>query len=791
MPITGGKTCARSVRFTDAVEQLLQTEHLTFVELSPHPVLASGIAECLSQRGLKGTIVPSLRRKEDERATMLRSLGTLYTQGRGVAWDKLTTSSGRFVRLPSYPWQREAYWHEADKSRQMRLPTYEHPLLGCSLGTAAPSWENNLDLRVLPYLVDHRVRGHAVLPATGYLEMALAAGKRVLEAGCSVLADVQLLKACFLPEKEHQLLQLVFDPAEAAFTIFSRPADAKAKWTTHARGLLRSRSLEAKAPASTLAEIRARCPGETGGAECYALLKNVGLEYGPAFQGLQRLWHGNGEALGRIVALEAVKPRLGDYVVHPALLDACVQVVFGVLPAFAQGGGDSHDGAFRGVYLPVEIGEVRVHGEPGELGVVPCPAGRENTPGADGQPAACWTTAASCCWSCAACAARPSATVAKPGSRWTSCATSTSGSSSRVRVSNWRSELPAPCRTQARWRTLSGPMRLRLRDQQHVKEHVEHMRPRCEALCAALIWQALEQLGADMRPGQCFTADSVVLRLGIAAQHRRLLERLLSFLEADGFLRRLGKADPRLEVVGAPEVAEPLELWRTLVTEYPAFIADLQMLGRCGQNLAQLLRGEINPLDLIFGDGSSTAEHFYQDSPCFRYFHGVAGAAIARLVESLPEDRPIRVLEIGAGTGGLTAYTLPALPPGRTSYVFTDLSAHFLNKAEQKFRDYPFVVYQRLDIESNPLEQGYKRRIRSTSSWHPRCCMRRRTWSGPCATSRQLLAPSGLLMLVECMLPPRWFDLVFGLLEGWWRFGDLTLRPTIRWLACRSGKKPC
>jgi len=49
-----------------------------------------------------------------------------------------------------------------------------------------------------------------------------------------------------------------------------------------------------------------------------------------------------------------------------------------------------------------------------------------------------------------------------------------------------------------------------------------------------------------------------------------------------------------------------------------------------------------------------------------------------------------RILEIGAGTGGLTSYVLPLLPRGRSTYAFTDLSGAFFNKAEQKFGEFPF-----------------------------------------------------------------------------------------------------
>ena len=160
-----------------------------------------------------------------------------------------------------------------------------------------------------------------------------------------------------------------------------------------------------------------------------------------------------------------------------------------------------------------------------------------------------------------------------------------------------------------------------------------------------------------------------------------------------------------------------------------------------------------------------------------RYYHSVAQQAVARLVERYPADRPLRVLEIGAGTGGLTSYVLPLLPAGPRSYVFTDLSSGFFGKAEQKFGDFPFVEYRRLDIENDPTEQGYEPHsfdlVVASQVLHATADLRR-TLDHVAA----LLAPSGLLLMLEAVRPARWFDLVFGLMEGWWRFTDIERRPS-------------
>lgn len=106
------------VHFAAVVEQLVQTKHNLFLEISPHPVLARNISQCLHHCAQQGVVLPSLRQKERERVVMLGSFGALYTQGYPIDWSRLYPYGGRCVSLPSYPWQRERYWFEEADSHQ-------------------------------------------------------------------------------------------------------------------------------------------------------------------------------------------------------------------------------------------------------------------------------------------------------------------------------------------------------------------------------------------------------------------------------------------------------------------------------------------------------------------------------------------------------------------------------------------------------------------------------------------------------------------------------------------------
>jgi acyl transferase domain-containing protein/surfactin synthase thioesterase subunit len=134
-----GRNIREPVRFADAIGQLVQAQHTLFLEISPHPVLAVNLAQCLRHLGQEGTVLPSLRRQTEERAVILGSLGTLYTLGYPVAWNHLYPSEGRCVTLPSYPWQRSRYWVDISENQPVEQPRPSAPRPTSHQGTSPPT----------------------------------------------------------------------------------------------------------------------------------------------------------------------------------------------------------------------------------------------------------------------------------------------------------------------------------------------------------------------------------------------------------------------------------------------------------------------------------------------------------------------------------------------------------------------------------------------------------------------------------------------------------------------------
>jgi acyl transferase domain-containing protein len=337
------------VQFRAAMDSLIQEGYDCFLEVGPHPVLGSSIDECLSGTGSKGARFSSLRRGDPERATMLGALAGLYTAGFPVNWEAFRSSTARFVRLPAYPWQRERHWSESEESLADRIGAAPHPLLGHRVSAARPTWELEVNAGLMEYLQDHAVGGAVVFPGAGYIEMALAAGREVYGDAEIEVKDVRFDRALFLKDGERARAQIAVDPEEGSFEIHSHTATGS--WVRNAAGSL-VQSCAADSVRIDEASIQGRCPTEL--SDCYGRFTEQGFQYGPAFQKIDRVQIGNGEAIAWLGNMDAGS----EYQLHPAVLDACLQVLVATDPLRTA------DGTSEKRYLPVGIGRVRMRQRP-------------------------------------------------------------------------------------------------------------------------------------------------------------------------------------------------------------------------------------------------------------------------------------------------------------------------------------------------------------------------------------------------------------------------------------------
>lgn len=758
------------VCFAEAVDEAIARDIDIFLEIGPHPVLAGYLAESFHTRGAKAIHLPSIRRDEDERIGIRGTLGALHVLGRDIRWDAILPGRGRVVRLPSYPWRRETYWHEPATLRDARLRRDLHPLLARDLRSADPTWQTPLDLRVLSYLADHHVDKHVVFPGAGFVEMAVAAGQRASGASAVQVDEIQFLRALFLSDGETgeqaATIQIRVDTEEGAFEIQSGQPGAAAEWTVHSKGMIDAERVAPPDPHESLDEIRKRLPEQLEASACYALFAEIGLPYGPAFRGIHGIVRRDGEALADV----RLPDGLGDagYVCHPALLDACFQVVFGAAPRGALE-------AQRRLFLPVYIRRVRVAAPLGSH--VFCRA-RIVQMGSNILEADLDIHDAA------------GALLAKvEGFRCQAIERGRAMADDDPR--GWIYELRWENKAHAEALTVPRPADFvpslddltataiaeghGLAARLGLTERAAEVDRELNRLALAYATRFLREAGLALTAGERIVECSLCDRLDVALHHRRLIHRFLVYLSESGNLRAIAAGE--WEVVATVAIEDPDALWRTAWARHPAHAVDLNLLGRCGRGIGAVLRGEINPLQILFPDGpTTTLASLYQCSPSFAIGNRMARAALRRVQDALPEGRVLRILEVGGGTGGLTAELLPTLHPERVSYLFTDVSPAFVAKAEQRFSGHPFARFQTLDIEKGAAEQGLAPHafdlIVASDVMHATLDIR-----ASLRNLRGLLAPRGLLLLIEAERKCPLMDVVFGLTEGWWRFTDVDLRP--------------
>ena len=760
------------VRFAQGVSAMQALGVGIFLESGPQPTLSAMAARCLPERGPER--LPSLRKGHSDWTSVLDTLSRLFLLGVRVNWEGFDRGyRRRKVTLPTYPFERERYWITDVKPATRRsiatADPLRHPLLGSRLRSAALEdavFESTIDPATHQWVFDHVVHGTVILPGTGFIELALAAGTAVWGAGGHAVEDFVIHAALVLDDGGTTIQTVVSQPDghRAAVKVFSlREADER--WQLHAEGTLTRDDATTRPDTVSIEDLDARCPNPLEPAEFYASLIARGFELGPAFQGLETVRRGAGEAVSRI-AIPAAAGSAQVYGVHPVLLDNAIQTLGAALF------GSSDDS-----YVPVGVRRARLLG----------PIGTRAFGHARAIDAAAVTGDAIT----ADVVLRDedgAALVELQGLRLKRASRAAIQRATADRSGDWLYGVewePQPrTATEQRFAASSLPAldgiahRLEARSVPVVTEHrvpvYEEASPHIEALSAAYIARALAELGWDPKMGDRVDPRSLVKQLGVVQSQQRLVGRLLEILRDVGVLRREGDG---WQVAGPLTKTDTRREFDALSARYGSVLhAELGLLGACGPHLASVLNGTADPLALLFPNGSSAlAEALYQVSPAGRAFNQLVGEAIGAAVAALPPDRRIRVLEIGGGTGATSSFVLPHLPKDRTEYLFTDISPAFTTKAERKFAEYPFVSYRTLDIERDLSLQGLGGRqfdlIIAANVLHAT-----RDLDETFAHVQQLLAPGGLLAMLEIFARQRWIDLTFGLTDGWWRFTDRARR---------------
>jgi len=359
-----------AVRFADGVGALQGAGVRRFVELGPTGTLCGMVGECLGDGGVDDVLLaPVLRAGRDEPRTALEFLACVDCDGLNVDWRALL-ADGRPVRLPTYAFQRERYWLDASAPGGDLAAAGQtqsgHPLLASIVQLAGGEtlvFTGRLSLPAHPWLAGHAPLGRALLPAAGFLELALWAG---MHAGCGPLAELALEEPLAIPEGEGVQLQAVLaEPAEdgrRAIELYARAEardeDPAGPWTLHAAG--------AFAPAGAAQDAGEALAGRSWPPPdavaidvegLYEELADAGLDYGAGAPVLCGVWRHGEETFAEVRLPEEFAAEAERFGVHPALLEPALHA----LAAAALRDADDPERARGRAQMPAGWSEVTMH----------------------------------------------------------------------------------------------------------------------------------------------------------------------------------------------------------------------------------------------------------------------------------------------------------------------------------------------------------------------------------------------------------------------------------------------
>ncbi|MFF3566762.1 amino acid adenylation domain-containing protein [Nocardia jiangxiensis] len=309
--------------------------------------------------------------------------------------------------------------------------------------------------------------------------------------------------------------------------------------------------------------------------------------------------------------------------------------------------------------------------------------------------------------------------------------------------------------------------------QQIPVEHVEQgLDSRLEALCALYVTRFLREIGCATAPGTLIDPAAIAAEQKFVAPYERFFDALLSLLLADGYAVREGD---RLRITDKPCDAGELDRERAaLLTQYPDAEEELAFLDYCSARYRQVCTGEIAGTEVMFANGSDDRSTDVVDK---RLAHSdvaiytrLVGSALRELAAG--RDRPLRILEVGAGQGYLTWVVAEAVHGAPVEYTFTDLGRSFVVAAQRKAQEegYDWMRFGVLDVTSDAEAQGFTEPFDVVLAFN--VLHATPELATTVSEVHSLLAPGGSLLLLESAQQRRVSMLTAGLFEGWWYFTD-------------------
>jgi acyl transferase domain-containing protein/NADPH:quinone reductase-like Zn-dependent oxidoreductase/acyl carrier protein len=743
------------VQLEKAITTLAEDGYQVFVEIGPHAIMQRYVSDCLAAAGCDGRVLVTLKRNDDDAERLIEVACRAHLLGCPLDLEALFPRPGQFVALPTYPWQRERHWHSPTSEGYVLLARNRvHPLLGYRLKDAEATWENQVDTYVIPYLRDHVVGGAIVLPAAAYAELALAASNQHFGSNTHEVEDLEIRTPILLDAAHARTIRFELNIHDGGFQIKGRPRLSDEDWMLHAVGRLTGTTLAAEpAPMTGLV---ADAPAALSAGDHYRLCHEMGLDYGPAFQGVEAAWPDGDGLLARIRLSEPVRATADAYILHPVLTDACFQSLLALFQS-------DRAADQRATFLPVRIGRLRLFRQGNH---------------------ACWCKARIVKHSPHSLLAdfrlldAEGRTVAElEGCRFRAAPLALHGQSRAAEWVNTAVLKPRPSPGEISPLPACSDLRRHAftvleRDEVALRRahHFGEASPLFDALVSTFAYRAVRQLAGPS--GKLPSPPAV--KTGVPAAY---LDWLLGVLEQDGYLEH--RADG-WTFVEEPQVT-PEDIWLAILGDNPAYLPELSLAGRVGSHLAELLSGQRDSAAFAASLNASTLqEQHLESSPAYRAMNKAVLGMWAKIAQAWPANSRLRVLVVGSAASVLTRALLPLLPAERCDCVIAIPDEEGMARAEAEFATLKWVSCLKMDPDTLILggEVAAGREFDVVVAAHalhgenePRLALN---------SLKSLLARGGLLMLLG-RHPDRLTDFIAGIASPPSQAGGFHLAPPSAW----------
>jgi len=340
------------VQFRDAIAAMIDDGVDVLVEIGPHSVLLPYLRQILREKRKTTAPVASMTRTEHSARLLQHVIDAAFCAGADIDLRPVFPSPGRCIEVPRYPWQRERHWARATFEAEGRMHIHsEGPFLGVRPQRGHALWECQIDAEMFPFLADHNVGGSMVFPAAGYVECALEASAALFGGERHDIEMLEIRRPIVLMRGHILNFRFTYDEDDKAFRIETRKRTSEDPWTLNAVGRMTEPLANSKEPPRRVPAVLPAA-SRLSGDDHYRIAAALKLNYGPAFKSVAQVHVSGAEAIIELQAPEIVAEEVGRFVLHPSLLDGCLQSLVSIL--FEAGVRENS------AYLPYQFNGIKV-----------------------------------------------------------------------------------------------------------------------------------------------------------------------------------------------------------------------------------------------------------------------------------------------------------------------------------------------------------------------------------------------------------------------------------------------